>query len=441
MASPSNLLFSEILSEIELNNVNFYSYFPVIESGDVIKLAPSDHAIHYPLEFTLSPRKAVSGDLNFYNTPLFQNLNTENLLPENAIVKPSISPIKTKCLIVNVLDNCYGHAFCKVLNLYNLYQEYHVEYDIFVITHAALEHLIPADKFIICSLKLGFTQAQKSYSLKNLIAEIKSKYSIVDYPVVDTDNLFPAKKALVDFFTLDDFESQSKIGNSRCVTFYYRADFYRTWGGSRQSKYIIGFFENIKKYFNSEVKYYVVGDKDNSSFPEWIIDARAVNFTKNIDYEYNVIFKNSLYVVGLVGSNMLAPSLLSAMTIHLVPEHKVHITADEIVNSQTFAVLASLENIYLFGNEFLTDLSPESLANRALILYQANLIKAYKFNCLKFLRAKKEVQSQKDYISTEFPYFHHAAFSKHKNELEMVSYKKMRIPFLFNKLLKKLNFL
>src|SRR5690349_23474299 len=84
-----NILFSEFLTAEQLKKVNYYTYFPVMESdrdGDhLCQLLPSDHAIYYPLEFSINPRTVLKGELNFFNKVLFENFRPDNYMPDEKI--------------------------------------------------------------------------------------------------------------------------------------------------------------------------------------------------------------------------------------------------------------------------------------------------------------------------------------------------------------------
>ena len=71
----SMLRFSDFLSSEQLKDVNYYTYFPVLEKkGDGIetcRLLPSDDAIAYEFEFETNSKKIISGEVSWYSEPLF----------------------------------------------------------------------------------------------------------------------------------------------------------------------------------------------------------------------------------------------------------------------------------------------------------------------------------------------------------------------------------
>ena len=79
----------------------------------------------------------------------------------------------------------------------------------------------------------------------------------------------------------------------------------------------------MKPYFSDETKFYVVGDYDKYKFPSWVIDKRVNEFNKKNNIINNKIFSESIITLGLLGSSMIIPSILSKMTVHLFLHIKI----------------------------------------------------------------------------------------------------------------------
>lgn len=436
-----NILFSDLLTSEQLKQVNYYTYFPIresrVEGQKTYQLLPSDHAIYYPLDFSITPHSVIKGELNFFNKVIFQNLSPGNYIPEEKInFSQTNSKKHEKCLIVNLLDNCFGHSFMKLLNLKDIYEERKNEYDIYIIVPRALEHFLPTGIFNVISLNIGFAEAEKAYNLGHILDDFRKKYQLVDFAVVDTYKEYNSKSELIDFFRFTDKDYDSSF-SKKVITFYYRSDFYRTWGGRHQAKNITSFLRVLKNYFSGQVSFYVVGDKDRAVFPDWIEDKRVNKFTAQVDFEYNTIFKNSLMTVGIMGSNMLAPSLFSEMSVHLIPAHKLGNTAEEIINSSGYAIPACFENIHMYGDGLMTEYPPEMLANRLVILYYTKLAKGYKKACMELLKEQKEVVSQKDYFLKSHSYFNYPQAMVLKSNIQSNAYNQIRRQYVIKKILDK----
>jgi len=434
-----NVLFSEFLTFEQLQQVNYYTYFPVMETeinGDhMCQLLPSDHAIYYPLDFSVNSRTVLKGELNFFNKVLLENLQPGNYLPDAKVRWHQMNRQRKKqCLIINLLDNCFGHSFMKMLNIRDIYEEHKDKYDFCIVVPRSLEHFLPAGIFTVISIDISFSESEEAYSLKRIIDQLKAQYEAIDFSVLDTYKEYTSKKELKDFFRLTDME-KAPVLSHKIITFYYRADFYRTWGGRHQAKNIITFFKIVKEYFSDQVLLYVVGDKDNYVFPEWIYDRRADKFSAQVDYEYNAIFSNSLMTVGIMGSNMLAPSLFSDMSVHLIPEHKLANTAEEVINSNAYAIPACFENIYIYGDGLMNEYTPEMLASRLIVLYYTRLTKEYKHACIGLLKNQGEVLSQKEYLVKFYPYINYNKAVMLKSDIQNNAYHKIRKQYIVKRIL------
>jgi hypothetical protein len=385
---------------MELSKVNYFTYFPCLVSDDQVRLLPSDHALYYPLEFDPTSKTIKKGELNFFNKVLHNKYHKNNILSDIKWKKDGRNTVLQKAVIINLLDNCYGHSFLKLLNLFNIYEKYGRDHDLWVITPSPISHFIPADKFFVVEVSIGFNDAMNCYSLEPIIVSVKQQYAKYDFVTLDTYSLFKDRKAVVNFFPFLEHTSDKR----KYLTFYYRSDYFRTWGGAGQSKNITAYFRELRTYFGNEIEFVVVGDKDGHKFPAEIIDKRTNAFGKAVDLVYNAIFSNSVMVIGLIGSNMLQPSMFCDFTVHLVPRSKVSIVAEEFFNLESPAIQNWFNNIYLFGNENLGDLSPSQVVEKTISLYLTYLAKCYKKEVFSDVYFKRQI-SQPDYLKEKFPFF------------------------------------
>ncbi len=429
----SNRLFSSFLATEELNNVKHISYFPLLQKGDELTLLPSDHCYYYPLVFDFKTKEIKHGELNFFNTVLFENFNPSNSIPVDKYTLTKKTKQHKSCLVVNLIDNCYGHSFLKLLNLIEIYNQYHTNFDIWVICPKPLNHFVPDDKFYTVSVKLGFEEAKKCPSLQPLIDEIKKEYAAFDYVTLDTYASYTNQKDINDFF---GFLPAKKTLTKKYITFYYRSDYFRSWAGRKQQKRITGFFKYIKPYF-PECEMVVAGDKDDLKFPAWVNDIRTNAFGMDVDLNYNNYFNNSHIVIGLIGSNMLQPSMTCDFTIHLVPRPKVTIVAEEIFNHQIYSMPGWFKNIYLFGNEDLSDLAPEKLGEQTIILYLTFIAKKYKEEAYSDNNFKTRL-SQHEFYRTHYRFFDYNKATELKKQITDTAFKKNMLKFRISKVLKKI---
>lgn len=433
MNKISNRLFSSFLSTQELAKVKLISYFPIIEETDKYRLLPSDHCYYYPLTVDSINKKVIEGELNFFNQIIFDKYKKQNYISLDKITFPIISQTsKQKSIIVNLIDNCYGHSFLKLLNLFEIYRLYKNEYDIFVICPVALQHFVPNDKFKVINLKLGFNEAMNCYDFEPIVSWVKSQYQDVDYVTLDTYYCNQTPEALNSFF---GFLPKDYVVQKQYITFYYRADYFRTWAGGKQHKRIIDFFNQLQSYFPT-TQFVIAGDLDNTVFPDTIKDVRTNAFGKEVDLLYNSYFANSHIVIGLIGSNMLQPSMLCDFTVHLTPKNKITIIAEEMLNHPIESVSGWFKNIYLMGNDDLSDLNSTLLTQQIVLLYHTYIAKKYKEASYTDELFNSSI-SQSEFYKKQYPFFDTNMAIKLKNDVVSKSFKKGILKYKIRKVLNK----
>lgn len=415
------LKFSDFLTPLQLTKVNYYSYFPVIEEVKngvaTCRILPSDDAVSYVIEFEKESKRLISGEINWFNEPLYKNYSTAKIFPAEKTSVEFSSDLKENCIVLNLLDFCYGHSFVKMLNVIDFYKEYSKTHDIVVISFGYIHDFLPTEKFQIIKLDMSFSQAQAAPNLENIINELRNKYKTVDFAVLDAYKRFEDKKELLDFFNFFG-KIKDPYQGRKIITFNYRKGISRSWGGLNQAKNVIKFFSELKSYFKEDVIFCVIGEKDKYVFPSWVLDKRIEKFPNPILHEYHYILKNSIFTVGLLGSHMLSASVLSEMTIHLTSETFLRVAATDIVNHKTFASSSYFEHVYLEGNATLSNYKPKSLAYKIMLLFLGKISLEYKEKCLDLLKEHGKVELQKDFIAKQHSYFKLREFSdlKERND-------------------------
>ncbi|MBC7865892.1 MAG: hypothetical protein IAF38_23155 [Bacteroidia bacterium] len=318
-----------------------------------------------------------------------------------------------------------------MLSLESCFMNFSAEYDLYVIVNNALKHHIPEDKFNLIVLNLGFKEAEKCYDLEpSVIGPLREQYDTVDFMVMNTYEEFENKNDLKTFFRFLPADIKEKPASKKNLVFYYRSDFFRTWAGKKQGRYVEHFFNVLKPFFSDEVDFIVTGDKDDHSFPSYITDQRVSAFNEKTDFFYNELFLNSILVAGVHGSNMLLPSLFSPMTIHLTSSSKLKNLGEEIINVRSASLFSLYENAYLVGNDaLLSDISPAEMAFRTITLFSSFLEKEYKQQAIGDLLQNKKRFSQEEYIKSRHGYFHYEKAMKFRKEIVEAKEKKAWIKF------------
>ncbi|HRY32920.1 MAG TPA: hypothetical protein P5531_08120 [Bacteroidales bacterium] len=314
-------------------SVRILSVFTVeSETDGKVTLLPADnHAAAYPLAFEMNTGIISHGKLNFFNRILFDGINNIQDPASGEILWKPHQRMHSACIIINLLDHCYGHALLKLFNLQAFWKKYGEHYDLCVITNPSLSVFIPDDKFAVIEIKKSFSELQQLWNLESILSLLGQQYRQVEIAVLNTYFQHHSKLELSSFFNLDKYIKRP--GDRHYVTFVYRRDPYRKWGGKLQKRNIIRYFKFISEYFSKEVEYTLIGEKDRIIFPKWINDRRCTEYTAATEYEYAEILGSSIITAGVHGSHLIMASLLSTMLVHLVPPWKIHNTGEDSVNT------------------------------------------------------------------------------------------------------------
>ena len=372
------------------------SYFELLVSDNSAELLKFGHSRHFPLKYSLDSKKILVGELNFFNSVFYKNFSLTNFInPEKCEVQKSSR--KKVVIILNCLDNCFGHALLKLFYALTLTRSKIDEFDILLIVPSGLRHFVKTKPGLnVLSINYSFSQLEKMYILNPEIDKIVSGYEGVFVGETETYGIFD-KDLLLDFFNFFGEVAPSALKNK--IIFYYRADYYRMWNGKGQMKNIIQLFVFLKQFFNNSIEFCVVGDLDTKKFPSWIRDERISSFSTASDFYYNDLFASSLICIGLTGSHMLFPSMFSECTVHLHPSHKYKNMAEDIVVGPHLNEMPSAYNhLYYFGNYNCSDLNPERLGNLLLFHFQGLMEKKYKADI-------SETLSQAEWMEKHYPFF------------------------------------
>lgn len=379
------------------------SYFHCRKSGTNVSLLPIDHARAFPLSFDVENRKITNGELNFYNQPFHSNFKPDNFIDPSKCKTLKGSKNSSELIIYNVLDNCFGHSFLKLLMA--IEENTRSKQDGLLIVPTSLAHFVKKDMFKhTIEINLNYKELELCWVLSKVIEPFLTMgyntqlYPVHTYGVFDRDLLFNG---------LDVVKPKADANKSR-ICFYYRKDNARKWADQSQSKNITALFEELKKFFDESIRFTVIGAKDDSFFPSWIEDQRVSSFSATNDTKECNLLSESLIVISVTGSHMLIPSLLSNLTVHLHPVYKYKNMAEDVVNFTKGNIkLQPYQHVYYFGNSNCSDITPEGLAYKVLLHFQGLAEKTYKQTATE--------NSQKEWISKQFPYLKYAELNKHRS--------------------------
>lgn len=406
------------------NDIVITSYYEVTFNGEVAKLLPFGHSRHFPLSFNVNTKQIISGEVNFFNSNFYKEFDVKNVLKQD---KYQIKKSKknNSVIILNLLDNCFGHSLLKLFYSVNCVINYSKNYDFIIIIPKAIEHfLLENDGVNKIVVNAKFSELEKCYVLNNAIEEICKEYAGAYLKGVETyeSHNFEDLRAHLNLLN----HKQTAIVKNK-VVFYYRSDYWRKWSGNKQKKNIIKLFTFLKPFFSNSVEFCVVGDSDAEIFPVWIKDSRTKSFNPEIDFEYNQLFNETLICIGVTGSHMLFPSLFSSCTVHLHPIFKYKNMAEDIVvNKNANEILSAYKHLYYYGNHNCSDISPSKLGT-LLVSHFAGLIeKQYKINSL--------LECQNEWIKQTYQCFNYKTYIEYKSNLNKRANDKTKWNYYLDKL-------
>ena len=437
-----SVLFSEILSNTEMEQFNYCSYFPIVTDNKTpyqsIKLLPSDDAVAYTIKFDYKTKSIYEGERNWYNEPLLEKIDLDRLMPLEKIKRIDFSKKRhSKCIVLNLLDYCYGHSLVKLLNVESFYRDYKDTHDLFLISFPDIEDYIPKESFNNCLLDVTFGDIKKIYSLKGILDKVKENYDEVDYGVLDAYLRIEDKESKISFYNFYGIEDNT-YKDKKLVTFHYRADNGRAWGEKKQSHNVTELLSEMRGYFSKDVIFCVIGDRDKNTFPEWVLDKRIERYPNPIVHEYSQIISSSVIMVSVTGSNLVLPSLLSkGMIVHFVKEPLMRLTGTDVVNYRGYVNETTYEHVYIFEKGTYST-NPIKLARRLIRMYEGKLAIEFKGYSMDCIRSKKVVPTQKEYILQTHSYFNYIKAKELNDQINQSYWRAINRKFIVKRIINKI---
>ena len=322
---------------------------------DYAFLMPTDnHAfINYPFIINLNSLQ-YKGELNYYTQLFLDNYKTDS---QNNKTEFRGEKRKDKCIIVNTLDNAYGHSLLKIFALKNIYEKYGEDYDIVVITQPQFVFLVP-DFLNLFIVYKGFNEMGEYFDVTAKLREYLSEYN--NYEIV-INSTYPYGRNNIKSFFLSD-HLNDKVEEKKIV-YSYRKEIGRSWGMFLEKLRIKKLFQKINTKYPNEFEFYVIGDLDGFSFPDFIIDERVSEYNKETDIKWINILNEAEMVLGVHGSHMIMPSLLADKTLNLLPKFKYGHIGEDIFTSEIHQNLMMKNIQFLRGGYFLFDLTVNKVFN------------------------------------------------------------------------------
>lgn len=255
---------------------------------------------------------------------------------------------KEELIIINCLDPCYGHSLFALLNS-QYYLDNHPEKELLIIIPKLLSWILPKGNYR--AIEVNISLAKSCLWLENLNSHLKKIFE--DYQKVYLSECFYPQP---DYIDINRFIPEcrpfdiSKLGNKEkpTITFLTRED-HRLWiqagpffkkvkklKNSHRFKdnnlikkislyyqrlSIIQLYQELQKIF-PDVDFAVMGTAKTGTFPKEIKDLRNPKPNKETELQWAKRLSQTQVAIGIHGSNVILPSLLSGSTIKLLHNFK-----------------------------------------------------------------------------------------------------------------------
>lgn len=251
-------------------------------------------------------------------------------------------------IILNCLDNVYGHVFTKLWNAVVLTRKY-PDLHLIVFIPRALAWLVPDDVPEVWIFDAPLKQLR--HGVANLDAEIKDRMQHFTqvwlskaYTHLDLERIDLRRLHRTEPFDLSRFNNLKPT-----ITLVLRED--RFWHSTRleyflflvatkfklsrsvfvwrQNRLVIKTARRILREIPS-AEFFVAGLGATGRFPRVIRDRRKSAPTLEDEMMWCQLYARSHLVIGVHGSNMLLPTALAAGFIAIMPRHKIRHMAEDI---------------------------------------------------------------------------------------------------------------
>jgi hypothetical protein len=319
---------------------------------------PVGHARYYPYLIDLKNQVAIgdSDALNWLGSPLLKSIREPN--SKKITIEKEIFKYHKKIIILNCIDNYYGHCLLKLLNSERLIREAS-DYGLIVLIQPFLRWMIPEGIAEIWTAHIPLKEGGQYFpEIDHFITQELLRFQEV---------YLSYAYSLPSQFDISDFSKIPKyvfLKNSDEIGFIWRED--RLWGQTTLMKVLkrlklssIAFwlqnwkirclFQSILKKSKNNKKnhFWIAGLGTQTSFPSWIKDYRVEKFNAEKELEICQIYAKSKLVIGIHGSNMLLPSGHAGMTINLMPIERWGNLTQDMLYQESNSRLAAYRYRYL----------------------------------------------------------------------------------------------
>lgn len=319
-------------------NSNFYSTLPI------------GHDMLFPCSFNSDGKLFESNEAKGWLTdPLIRSI-TKKENQETVTIEKEIKEQKADAIILNCLDNCFGHVFYKLWNLPLLKSKYPNK-SIVVFIPKKMYWLLPGYFSEAWLFDASFE------TLGNYITNLDQEIKLNLLPRFKTVSLSKAythlsleKINLIDFLKIERFNLSKFNESVPQITFALRED--RFWHRHHFEYFLFKVFVKLglskiifvwrQNYlFNKvtsalkkkipQIKICATGIGKTGSLSSLIDDQRKDKFDAKDEKNWCSIYASSHVVLGVHGSNMIIPTALAAGFVEILPREKIKHLSEDIL--------------------------------------------------------------------------------------------------------------
>ncbi|HTH54654.1 MAG TPA: hypothetical protein VL728_01325 [Cyclobacteriaceae bacterium] len=313
---------------------------------------PAGHDLLFPLSFD-ETGKLFTGEeeaLQWLARPLLDSIFKGEKI--NVGIEREVFRQASDAIILNCLDNCFGHSFTKLWNIEVLKSRY-PDRSIIVFIPKRMRWLLPDHVDEVWSFDASFVDLGKllvnldEEVRKNLLPRFSSVFVSKAFTHLDLEKINLKVLLKTNPFDLSKFANTIPR-----ITFVLRED--RFWHRSQMEFFVFKIFVKLKfskrifiRRQNSLVnraarqiksklpnaEFYAAGLNRTGRLSSLITDLRMTKPTVADERHWCELYSQSHVVIGVHGSNMLIPTALAGGFVEILPRHKIrHIAEDTLIN-------------------------------------------------------------------------------------------------------------
>lgn len=313
---------------------------------------PTGHTLWFPVAFSEDGKEsAYQEDAAFWLAqPLIQSFTEDKQI--TAPIQRIVYKKETKAILLNCLDNCYGHSLIKLMNASH-HMSLHQDFGLILLIPKNLLWMVPEGVAEVWYIDVPLSKLQQR--IANLDTFVKAElqrfeqfflsfaFMHLDYSHIDLSfftktvpfdlNLFHKTVPQITFVCREDrFWLKHRLD----LLFYLAAvkfrclKIFRPYFIYKQNRLIDRAVHSIRKKIK-DVNFVVVGLGRSLKFKNSITDMRVEtqDMSEKIERAWCDLYKTSHVVIGVHGSHMLIPTALAAGFINLLPPYKIaHLSED-----------------------------------------------------------------------------------------------------------------